>query len=87
MKDIQYVLYNIKNTVCHLECKINLDILENAIGFIAPFQVKGHRSVPLHGTVQRSLNSVSISYHVTVSNHMTRIYIGVIYVSYDKYSF
>ena len=28
--------------------------------------VSGHRSVPLHGTIQRSLYSVSISYQVTL---------------------
>ena len=28
-----FVLYNIKNIFCHLECKINLNILENTILF------------------------------------------------------
>ena len=53
MKDIHFLFYIIsKNIFCHLERKINLNILENAILFlIAPFQVKGHRSVPLHGII------------------------------------
>ena len=68
VKDRMFVLYtcNIKNIFCHLERKINLDILENSILFWLSFQVKGHRSVLLHGTIQRSLNRVSISYHVTL---------------------
>ena len=43
---------------------------------IMPFQVKGHRSVLLHGIIQRSLNGVSfISHDPVSSNQMTRIYI------------
>ena len=48
-KHSSFVLYNIQIIFCHLQCVISLYILENTIsGLIVLFQVKGHRSAPLH---------------------------------------
>ena len=46
-----FVFYNIKNIFCHLEDKITYIYWERNSVLIAPFQVKGHRSVTLHSTI------------------------------------
>ena len=55
-----FVLYDIKNIFCHLKCKINLNILENAILFWS----------------RRFRSKVTIVYHCTVlfNDHWKKIF-------------
>ena len=61
MKNIHYLFY-ITSTIicCHLEQSINNNILENA-----PFQVKGHRSVPFNAILYYCM-VLSFLCHVTL---------------------
>ena len=76
MKNIHYLFYITSKILLSFTTLINPNILENANSvFIAPFQVKGHRGVPMHAALYYCtllLNDGvtcvqwSISYHVTL---------------------
>ena len=67
MKDIHFLFY-ITSKTYFVIYNAKLTLIYRKTQFCFDCAVSGQRSpsVPLHGTIQRSLNSVSISYHVTL---------------------